>query len=51
MPIRRCTTSRGTRGYKWGASGHCYASREQALKQMRAILAAGYKPKKGEVSK
>jgi len=37
MPIKRCTLSGGSKGYKWGDSGKCYASREKALQQMRAI--------------
>ena len=37
MPIQRCTTDSGVSGWKWGESGKCYASREDALKQMRAI--------------
>lgn len=37
MPIKRCTTSDGESGYKFGDSGHCYKTRQQALRQMRAI--------------
>lgn len=37
MPITRCTTKEGKSGYKWGNQGHCYSSRNDALKQMRAI--------------
>ena len=45
MPIQSCTLSSGGKGFKWGEQGHCYASREQALKQMRAIFHSGYKGK------
>jgi len=37
MPIKRCSLPGGGKGYKYGDSGKCYKSREQALKQMRAI--------------
>lgn len=37
MPIHKCTTQDGSSGYKFGESGHCYKSRKEALKQMRAI--------------
>ena len=37
MPIESCTTDSGEGGHKWGKSGHCYRSREDALKQGRAI--------------
>lgn len=39
MPIQRCTLPDGGSGYKWGEQGKCYASRADALKQARAILA------------
>lgn len=39
MPIKRCTLPNGKRGYKWGDKGKCYPTKEQALKQMRAIKA------------
>lgn len=45
MPIKRCTTSQGKRGWKWGESGKCYSSKEKALKQMRAIKASQSKKK------
>jgi len=37
MPIKRCTTSEGGSGYKYGDSGHCYKNRDDAIEQMRAI--------------
>ncbi len=45
MPIKRCSLGKGKKGYKYGNKGHCYPSREGALKQMRAMIANGYKPK------
>ncbi len=33
-------------GYKWGKSGHVYKNRNDAVKQMKAIFANGYKGKK-----
>jgi len=39
MPIQRCTLPGGGSGYKWGKQGKCYASRADAMKQARAILA------------
>ena len=39
MPIQSCTLPNGKKGYKWGKSGKCYASRASAEKQARA---AGY---------
>ena len=43
MPIQRCTLKSGSIGWKWGTKGKCYASRADAIKQMKAILASGYK--------
>jgi hypothetical protein len=37
MPIKSCKTQSGGNGFKFGDSGHCYPTREEALKQMRAI--------------
>ena len=37
MPIQSCTLPNGKKGFKWGTKGHCYASRSDALAQMRAI--------------
>jgi len=48
MPIKRCTLSNGKKGYKYGDSGKCYASREDALKQMRAIKVSKQKHGQGE---
>jgi len=39
MPIMRCRLKSGKQGYKWGSSGKCFPTREQALRQMRAIKA------------
>lgn len=41
MPIKK---TKG--GYKWGTSGKTYPTKKQAVKQMRAIYASGYKKKK-----
>ena len=45
MPIKRCTTSSGKKGYKWGNSGKCYGAKKQAERQMRAAYANGYRGK------
>jgi len=37
MPIMQCTLPNGKKGYKYGKSGKCYASRASAEKQMKAI--------------
>lgn len=37
MPIHSCALPDGSSGFKYGDSGKCYKSREDALKQMRAI--------------
>lgn len=36
MPIKRCNED-GVSGWKYGDSGKCYKSREDAIKQMKAI--------------
>ena len=41
MPIHKTNG-----GYKWGESGKTYPTRAQAIKQMKAIYASGYKEKK-----
>lgn len=41
MPIRKV---RG--GYRWGKSGKTYTTRAGAVRQMRAIYAAGYRKKR-----
>jgi hypothetical protein len=46
MPIQSCTLPNGKKGYKWGKSGKCYASRASA-EQQKAI---GYE-KSGRNSK
>jgi len=43
VPLQRCTRKGGKKGWKWGKSGKCYATKAQAKKQMRAIYASGYK--------
>ncbi len=45
MPIKRCKTSSGKKGYKWGNSGKCYSAKEQAVRQMKAAYANGYRGK------
>lgn len=42
MPIIQCTLPNGGKGWKWGHSGKCFASREDADKQARAAYANGY---------
>jgi hypothetical protein len=42
MPIKSCTLPEGGSGFKWGDSGHCYPTREQAEKQAAAAHANGY---------
>ena len=42
MPVMKCATG----GYKWGATGKCYPTREQAERQGRAIQMAKMKKKK-----
>jgi len=48
MPIEACTLPEGGKGFRWGSSGKCYASRREAEKQAAAIYASGYKEKKDE---
>ena len=43
MPIQRCSLKSGKKGWKWGKSGKCYASRTGAEKQAKAAYASGYK--------
>jgi hypothetical protein len=40
MPIKSCTLPNGKKGYKYGDSGKCYASRKDALRQAAAIKAS-----------
>jgi hypothetical protein len=42
MPIHSCTLPDGRSGFKWGDSGKCYPTREQAEAQARAAYANGY---------
>lgn len=51
MPIQKCNLSGGKSGYRWGTHGHCYASREDALKQMRAIFHSGYTGAEADLDK
>lgn len=46
MPIKRCTTSKGKSGYKYGNSGKCYSQRGKAVKQAQAIKASQARKKK-----
>lgn len=39
MPIKSCTLPSGKKGFKWGDAGKCYPTKEQALKQAKAIQA------------
>jgi hypothetical protein len=41
MPIKKVSG-----GYKYGKSGHVYSTKAGAVRQMRAMFASGYKPKK-----
>jgi hypothetical protein len=46
MPIKRCSSPNGLKGYKWGDSGKCYTGKNakaKAGKQARAAYANGYK--------
>ena len=45
MPIKKCKMKNGKSGYRWGNSGKCYGAKEQAVKQMKAAYANGYKGK------
>lgn len=49
MPIKKVYSSKKGTGYKWGNSGKTYfgkSGKSKAEKQMKAILASGYKEKK-----
>lgn len=41
MPIKKVKG-----GYKYGSKGHTYPTRAGAIRQMKAMFANGYKPKK-----
>jgi hypothetical protein len=48
MPIKRCSSPSGTKGYKWGNSGKCYTgsnAKQKAGRQAKAAYANGYKGK------
>lgn len=42
MPIREVTLKGGRKGYRWGAHGKIYPTREQAKKQAAAAFSNGY---------
>lgn len=42
MPIREVTLTGGRKGYRWGAHGKIYPTREQAEKQAAAAFSNGY---------
>ena len=42
MPIKRCSTKDGGKGWKWGNEGTCYPTRAEAVKQAEAAYANGY---------
>ena len=42
MPIREITLKGGRKGYRWGAHGKIYPTREQAEKQAAAAFSNGY---------
>lgn len=42
MPIESCTLPEGGKGWRWGASGKCFADRADAEKQAAAAHANGY---------
>jgi hypothetical protein len=48
MPIMKCTLPNGKSGYKFGKSGKCYPTKEEALRQMRAIKHQQSKSKEEE---
>lgn len=48
MPLMRCQVD-GKFGWKYGPNGHCYTgpdAKKKAIEQMKAMIAAGYKPKR-----
>jgi len=51
MPIQRCTLKGGKKGWKYGKSGKCYASKSSAQRQAEAIHASGYKSRTGKSSR
>ena len=46
MPLKSCTTKRGSKGTKYGNSGKCYSDKSKAIKQMKAIKASQARRKK-----
>ena len=40
MPFKKCKTSTGKSGTKWGNRGKCYRQKSKAVKQMKAIRAS-----------
>lgn len=51
MPIQRCTLKGGKKGWKYGESGKCYATKSGAERQAKAIHASGYKKGSGKSSR
>ena len=43
MPLQKCVLPNGKKGWKWGKSGKCHASKSGATGQMNAAYASGYK--------
>lgn len=43
MPVKKVKG-----GYKWGKSGKVYPTKEQSVRQAKAIYASGYKKKGGK---
>jgi rubrerythrin len=48
MPFEECTMDNGKKGVRYGSSGKCYASREEAEAQAQAIHASGWTEKSME---
>jgi len=46
MPIHRATGPRGGAGWQYGSTGKVYPTRQQALRQARAIKASQARAKK-----
>lgn len=46
MPIKKCKTTTGKSGYKYGSGGKCYSQRSKAVKQAQAIKASQAKSKR-----
>lgn len=48
MPFKKCKTSKGKTGVKWGDKGKCYTDKTKADKQRKAIKASQNKRKRGK---